>query len=146
MEKICLHCRKDQAGLFWVEIFLIGLRTLFLAIIIISSIDYAEAEDVQAKRYAYSIQELVQARRYASFQELIKEGIFVKVEMPASLPQVWVKPRFYALNFEQKQNLISLVWTYYNVKDSAIKTVVVYDSTTGKEVGTFNKAYGLEMK
>ena len=146
MEKICLDCRKDQAVLLWAEVFLIGLRTLFLAIIIILSLDYAEAEDVQAKRYAYNIQELTQAKRYAYIQEVIKEGIFVKVEMPASLPQVWVNPRFYALNFEQKQAFVSVVWTYYNVKDSAINTVVVYDSTTGKEVGTFNKAYGLEMK
>lgn len=146
MEKIRLHCRKDEAGLIWVEVFLIGLRTLFLAIIIISSLDYAEAEDVQAKRYAYNIQEFTQAKRYAYIQEAIKEGIFAKVEMPASLPQVWIKPHFYTLNFEQKQAFVSIVWTYYNVRDSAINTVVVYDSTTGREVGVFNKAYGLEMK
>jgi thioredoxin-related protein len=87
----------------------------------------------------------MQAKRYDFIQDLIAQGILLKVEKPSTLPHAWVTPLFYSLNFDDKQSFISVVWTYYFVKDSKATTVILYDSKTGKQIGTFNEYKGLEL-
>jgi len=87
------------------------------------------------------VQEL-QERRYTFIQKMIAEGIFLKVEQPAKFPHVWVTSEFYSLNFEDKQAFISVVYTYYLIKNPEADMVILYDSKTGKQVGVFAETYG----
>ena len=84
----------------------------------------------------------LQEQRYTFIQDMIAEGIFLKVEQPADFPHVWVTSVFYALNFEDKQAFISVVYAYYSTQDPEADMVVLYDSKTGKKVGVFAEVYG----
>lgn len=84
----------------------------------------------------------MQGDRQAFIQKLIKKGIIQKVEVPGKLPHVWVKPLFYALDFSDKQQFISVIYIYYKNQNSMYDIVVLYDSKSGKEIGKFAETYG----
>lgn len=84
----------------------------------------------------------IQAKRKALIQNLINGGIFQKVEVPGSLPHLWVNPVFYALNLEDKNLSVSVVYYYYTTISSSYKMVVLYDSHSGKKVGVYGAVYG----
>lgn len=88
----------------------------------------------------------MQAGREKLIQKLINEGVFLKVEVPGSLPRVFVTPAFHALDIETKEKFVSVVYAFY-FSDHSIRNVVrVMDSRTGKEVGTFSALNpGLKM-
>lgn len=79
-----------------------------------------------------------QARRKALIEKLIREGVFQKVETPGNLPHLWVRPGFYALDFEAKSTFVAVVYAYYFDGSKFTDSVVLYDSSTGKEIGEFN--------
>lgn len=83
-----------------------------------------------------------QAQRLELINKLISQGIFQKVEKLADYPHVWVTPLFNALNFEDKQNFISVVFAYYRIVDAKSDMVVLYDSKTGNKIGVFSEVYG----
>lgn len=86
-----------------------------------------------------------QAKREKMIQKLINEGIFQKAETPGNLPHLWVKPAFYALDYDSKQTFVNVVWAYYITADPKYEIVMLYDSRTGKHVGTYSKR-GLDME
>ena len=89
----------------------------------------------------------IQEERLAFIQKLIKQGIFQKVEVPGNLPHLWVKPAFYALDFDAKQKFVSVVYAYYITSNPRYNIVVLYDSKTGKEIGQYAEVYGgLKLK
>jgi len=87
-----------------------------------------------------------QELRLKFIQKCIQNGVFKKVEVPASLPHLWVKPKFYLLDFENKQNFVSVVHDYYLAQNPSYTIVVLYDSHTGKEIGEFTAQSGLKLK
>lgn len=86
-----------------------------------------------------------QAGRFELIQELVQKGAFSKVVKPGSVPEMWITPAFYALDFDVKSKFAALVWEYY-FKESkgAANIALLYDSKTGKRVGSFSDA-GLRM-
>ena len=75
---------------------------------------------------------------------MIQRNIFTKVEQPADYPHVWVSPAFYGLDFDTKQNFANVVWAYhFDGTESYHPIVVLYDSKTGKQIGTFEKTLKL---
>ena len=84
----------------------------------------------------------LQAGRKAFIQKLIKKGYFEKVEIPGSLPYLWVKPLFYTLDFKMKERFVSVVYAYYITENSKYDIVVLYDNKTGKKIGTFSEEDG----
>jgi hypothetical protein len=83
--------------------------------------------------------EAKQTARKKLIQKLINEGVFVKIEVPGSLPRVRVGPRFYALDFDTKQSFVSVVFAYhFDDADSWGNVVRVYDGRTNKEIGDFS--------
>ncbi len=85
-----------------------------------------------------------QAKRRQAIDEMIRRRVFTKVEKPGELAYVWVTPTFYALDFDQKKDLMNIVYGYYYEDDS--KLVRIFDSMSGKEVGTFSLTLGLELE
>ncbi|MBA2439983.1 MAG: hypothetical protein H0V50_04835, partial [Thermoleophilaceae bacterium] len=43
---------------------------------------------------------------------LMSEGIFQKIETPGNLPRLWVRPRFYALDFDTKASFVSVLYAF----------------------------------
>jgi len=84
----------------------------------------------------------LQQKRYDLIQDLIAQGIFSKVEVPGSLPHVWVTPMFHALNFDDKEAFIGVVFAYYIAVNPEYDIVALYDNKTGKEIGVFAEVYG----
>jgi hypothetical protein len=89
----------------------------------------------------------LQQKRLSLISDLIDEGIIDKVEKPGTYAQVWVTPLFNALKFDQKQSFINVIYAYYISENPESDAVLLYDSQSGKEVGTYSAVYGgLKMK
>lgn len=87
----------------------------------------------------------MQVKRRALIQKLIKEDIFQKVEVPGSLPRVWVRPRFYSANFDEKQSFLGVVYAYHFDRREIGNVVRIFDSLSGKEIGNFTST-GLSLR
>lgn len=90
-----------------------------------------------------------QQQRRDLVDKLIAKGVFHKVDLPkqpGELPHVWVTPLFLSLDFNDKQNFISVVYgLYYPAWGGTANQVVLVDSKTGKQVGTLDSS-GLHME
>jgi len=84
----------------------------------------------------------MQADRQTFIQKAIKNGAFTKIEVPGSLPRVWVTPAFMDLDFDTKTKFISVVYAYYFDGSNETDTVRLFDSRSGKEVGGYSMVYG----
>lgn len=84
----------------------------------------------------------VQDDRKAFIQKLITADVFQKIETPGSLPHLWVRPQFYSIDFDTKNSFVNVVYSYYYTIDPNYEMVVLYDSLSGKKIGTFNPLYG----
>lgn len=84
----------------------------------------------------------MQEKRADLIEELTRLQVFAKIESPGSVPRVWVRPAFYLLDFDQKQNFVSVVYAYHFDGSSAGDFVRVIDNQTGKEIGQFNPRLG----
>lgn len=89
----------------------------------------------------------LQQQRYDLMNKMIAEGIFYKVEKPGTYAHVFVTPYFKSLNIDDKNTFINVVWAYYICGDPGADIVVIYDSQTGKELGTYSEVQGgLKLK
>ena len=86
----------------------------------------------------------MQAQRANFIENLKKQNIIYKVEVPAKYPHVYVKNRFYGLSIDEKKSFISVIAAYYLALDNEKDIVVLYDWRSGKQVGKFSK-YGLDL-
>jgi hypothetical protein len=78
-----------------------------------------------------------QAKRKVLLHRLTNKGVFIKAELPGSLPWVWVGPAFHTLDFETKQEMVSIVYSYYLDGSDPIATVRIFDGQTNKEIGDY---------
>ena len=76
---------------------------------------------------------------------MIQQNIFDKVEIPGTLPHLWVKPSFYTLNYETKKKFVEVVYAYFITENKVYDMVIIYDNMTGNKIGTFSE-YGLSLK
>ena len=82
-------------------------------------------------------------------QKLCDEGIFREVVPPKAdhkIPNILVAPRFYSLEFKEKERFVSVVWCYYNDQDPEVDFIALKDSKTGKRVGSFSRRRGLILE
>ena len=87
-----------------------------------------------------------QRQREAFIRKLIQKGIFAKVDVPGTLPRLWVTLAFHALDFETKEKFVSVVYAYYFDGSGYGDVVRIFDNTTGKEIGGYSTAnLGLRM-
>jgi len=133
--------------------------TFFLAIsiaIIFSFIDFINTEsptthqnsEVSSSTPTIQIDKSseMQAGRKKLIQDLIEKGIFQKIEVPGTLPRLWVRPGFYLLDYDTKQQFVSVVYAYCFEDESMGNIVRIYDSLSGKDVGGYTLLSGLKMK
>ena len=88
--------------------------------------------------------EKLQTKRRDMIVRLIREGIFDRIEMPGTLPRLWVGPSFMNLDFKTKSSFVEVVYAYYfdrpDRKQSEIwgDSVRIKDMFTGKEIGSYS--------
>jgi hypothetical protein len=89
-----------------------------------------------------------QAERKKFIEKLIAQGVFQKVDtMGGNLPKIYVWPSFYNIDLDTKQSFVSVVYAYYFDGSNFTDSVVLRDSRTGKDVGSYNPNLGgLKMK
>jgi hypothetical protein len=76
----------------------------------------------------------MQKKRRALIQETINRVFFAKVESDNKAPFVWVRPAFYAADFDMKQQMISVVYAYY-CDGTDDDMVILMDALSGKSAG-----------
>lgn len=84
----------------------------------------------------------MQEQRKEMIEKLQRTGIFQKVEVPGNLPHLWIRPAFYALDFDAKQSFVNVVYSYFYTKNPSYRMVILFDSRSGKEVGEFSPSLG----
>jgi|GEM_PF-6040116 len=82
-----------------------------------------------------------QKARQKLIQEMINRRLVAQIKFPGTTPELWVAPGFYALDFDTKQQLVSVVYAYYCNGDDR-DMVLVYDNLTGKQIGTYSTLSG----
>ena len=88
-----------------------------------------------------------QAKRKALIDDMInKYHIVEKIEIPGSLPRVWVTPQFHLLTFSDKKTFIHLIYSYYYTKNPKYDIIKIFDNITGKSIGTYSPSLGLRIK
>lgn len=80
----------------------------------------------------------MQADRKAFIEKAIANGAFQKIEIPGSLPRLWVKPGFYTLDFDDKASFVSVVYAYYFDGSNSRDVVRIFDSKSGKSIGAYS--------
>lgn len=78
-----------------------------------------------------------QKKREALIHKLIKTGIISKVTTPSVLPHIYVDSGFYALSIDDKSRFINVIASYYQASNPKASPAVIFDSRSGKEIGTF---------
>ncbi|MBN8959329.1 MAG: hypothetical protein J0H17_22685 [Rhizobiales bacterium] len=91
--------------------------------------------------------ESAQKKRKALMKKLMNLGIFLKVEVPGSLPRLYVRPKFYALDIDTKSSFVSVVYAYYFDGTDESALVRIFDGQNGKEIGSYSiVGGGLKLK
>ncbi len=96
---------------------------------------------------AYRGDPKIQEKRLAFIKNAISFGLIAGIEDNDPITRVLAGPKFIALPFEQKEDILNIVWAYYKTKDPQKNVVLVIDQKSGKEIGEYSLANrGLKMK
>lgn len=88
--------------------------------------------------------EELQTKRQHMIICLIREGIFDRIEMPGTLPHLWVGPTFMNLDFKTKKSFVEVVYAYYFDRPDRKQieiwgdSVRIKDVFTGKDIGSYS--------
>ena len=77
-------------------------------------------------------------------KKLMAEGIIEKIDVPGTLPRLWVTPKFMFLDFKTKQVVAGVAHLYcYEGKEGIL---LIYENINGQKIGDFSKQNpGLRM-
>jgi hypothetical protein len=126
--------------------------TLFLKIALIVVLFAANAEAVPPatstnKTSAHRGDPELQQKRLAFMQGAISLGIIARIEDNGPVTRVLIAQRFIALSFDEKEQILNVVWAYYKTEDPQKNVVLVIDQKSGKKLGEYSPASGgLKMK
>jgi hypothetical protein len=87
----------------------------------------------------------VQEQRRQVIMDLIVKGVFARLEVEAGVPVVYVGRTFYALSWEDKAALVSVVYALHfdgPDADELTNEVLIRDALTGARRGAYGPAHG----
>jgi hypothetical protein len=102
-----------------------------------------EADTRQHRRQAEA-EIAKQPERLKFINELIEKRVFTKVNVDELVPDIYVGPAFFLVDFETKQNFVSVVYAYTKTSRPNLTLVQLYDNMTGKEIGRYTES-GLKI-
>ena len=79
------------------------------------------------------------------FSFLQKSGFIKKVDYSGSTGRLWIRPEFYVLEFEYKQLLANVAYAWCVCENTNVNLLILKDSLSGNNVGTFSETLGLRM-
>ncbi len=89
----------------------------------------------------------IQQKRLAFIKNAIALGLISKIEVSRPITRVLVGKKFISLSFEEKEDILNIVWAYYKTEDPQMNVVLVIDQRSGKKLGEYSLANGgLKMK
>lgn len=92
----------------------------------------------------FACPEADQKKRLGFMKKFIAAGFFKKIEVPDIWVNIWVTPAWKNLDFDQKELSSGIVRDYYKCDNKNITRAVIFDSKTGKEIGTYSD-YGFKL-
>jgi hypothetical protein len=128
-------------GVFFYHIIKEGLQNT-------SSEPYNQTKPANKKEPLFSIDksEQVQSLRKDLLEGLIAEGVFNRIEIPASLVHVWVDSKFMLIDYKTKESFLQVVFCYYYDGNSIGDCVVLRDNLTGDRIGQYSPITSLRFK
>ena len=87
----------------------------------------------------------IQEERWALIEKCLALGIFSKVNCTTDIARIWVRPAFYAMDYDDKVGFVEVVLAYYVTEDPGVRGVFLFDARSGKEVGRYGAISGLKM-
>ena len=113
---------------------------IFLTFFILTSPVFAESPKIDASPQ-------MQEKRRQFIGKLIDQKIIMKVKQEeGTYPRIHVDRGFYELSFDQKETLMNAVLSYYYAQNPKLKTAILKDGYTGKDIGDFSIQRGLKLK
>ena len=89
----------------------------------------------------------LQQKRLAFIKNAIGLGLISKIEDDGPITRVAASKQFISLPFEEKEDLLNVVWAFYKTEDPKKDVVLVVDRNSGNIVGEYSSANGgLKMK
>jgi len=122
---------------------------IVLLIIVMTSVSvffyFDGASQQQGQKMLVDVSPAMQAKRLQLIEQMRQNNIIQKIDIPGTIPHVWVTPVFYALNYDEKNTFIGVIAAYYSAINSSSVALTLYDSRSGKKVGYFSSELGLRM-
>jgi hypothetical protein len=79
-----------------------------------------------------------QAKRRAAIQQLVNAGVIRKYSAEGGVPRVYVGPEFSTMDFDDKRNVMHVVYTYFFERAYYLKDrVLLVDVRTNKTIGDY---------
>jgi rRNA maturation endonuclease Nob1 len=82
-----------------------------------------------------------QPEREKLIAKLATAGLWSKVEKCEIIDVcIFVRGAFYGLDFQEKQNYVRLIWSYYSISNNSdVLTIQIKDAKSGKKIGTYER-------
>tara|TARA_R110000850_G_scaffold107922_1_gene219778 strand:+ start:135 stop:704 length:570 start_codon:yes stop_codon:yes gene_type:complete len=88
--------------------------------------------------------EEAQADRAKFIEDATELGVIYKIEMFDNRPNVQVGASWNLLRFDEKQDFMNTLLTYYWAKDPEANRAYIFDAYSGKDIGVFDSS-GLRL-
>lgn len=141
----CPHCgapQKRKTNLFtWVIVIVLSF---WLFAVLTDNDSTTRTASITAPAIKIDTSPKMQAERKKFMQKLQKMNVIYKIDVPGDLPHVYVSSGFYSLKIDDKKSFMSVVYAYYLAQNPKATIVALYDSRSGKQIGTFTHR-GLEL-
>lgn len=83
------------------------------------------------------------ADRAANLQKLIAKGIISRTEIADGVPRLYVAAKFMDSARHSQEAFAARVFEYFNWSDPAKTRLLVFDASTGKQIGEYSPSTGL---
>lgn len=87
----------------------------------------------------------MQSDRLKFIESMMREGLVKKIETPGTIPRVWVTPRFQAQDYDFKESTSRAILAYYYVEDQRNDMITLWDTKSGKKIGSYSQIAGFEL-
>lgn len=135
-----MNAKKDSNGYFAAMI-LVPLCILILAYAVEVLTDDEPAVVAVAQPKVDKSPEM-QAQRRAFIDKLIQQRVFSQVKVNGNVPYVYVTPSFLQGDIQDKEKIISVVYSFYYNGSNDLDFVRLLDSKTGKTIGSYSMVQG----
>jgi hypothetical protein len=141
MEAMMRTFRKESSKM---RTFMLVILAGFLAYIVMANI--AGVHPIQSAETAPTSatvdkSETIQAKRSAFIEKAIRLEVFSRiVQNGNTMPRVWTGRSFKTIDFQAKQNALSVVYAYYFDGSTQSDSIAIIDHMNGQEIGRFRKS------